>query len=93
MNFKDFLTATGQFNFLSVGRAVFMGIASKWYFIIAIPACNITYKIYKKLEEKGLVDAFITEVQKNLVVIEFMVDQCMDHILEFEKFYSCIGSF
>jgi len=93
MNLKDLIPTGSQMNAISIGRALFMGIASKWYFLIAIPACSITYKIYKKLEEKGIVDAFFAEIQKNLIVIEFMVDKCMDHILEFEKFYTCLGSF
>lgn len=93
MNFKDLIPGQGQWSTISATRAIFMGILSKWYFIIAVPAVSITYKIYKKLEEKGIIDAFFAELQKDLIMIEFMVDKCMDYILEIEKFYNCLGSF
>ncbi|WP_194966914.1 DUF2670 domain-containing protein [Rickettsia endosymbiont of Cardiosporidium cionae] len=67
------------------------GILSKWYLAIAIPAMTTTYIIFKKLYEKGILDKLQAEIEKDLIILEYIVERCMPKIGNINDLIKCFN--
>ncbi|AIL65927.1 hypothetical protein NOVO_07980 [Rickettsiales bacterium Ac37b] len=68
-----------------------LGILSRWYLIICIPAITATYYALKGLSESGLlgkIENFITENLKMLVEVSRV---CSPKIANLREFLQCLG--
>lgn len=76
--------------FDKVKSSFVLALLSKWYLAIAIPAMSITYIVFKKLDELGIFDMILAEIEKNLGTIHFIAENCTSKILKISEFLKCI---
>jgi hypothetical protein len=69
-----------------------LGIFKNIYFLIAIPALIITYRFFKILQEKGIIDGFKNIVNTTINSSLKISTECFPLILDFGSFISCINA-
>lgn len=69
-----------------------LGIFKNIYFLIAIPALIITYRLFKVLKEKGIIDGF-EKIVNTVVDSSLKIStECFPLILDFNQLVSCINT-
>lgn len=98
--FYDFIPASMKMRFAELrSKGLFLGMFSfvlglfkNIYFLISIPALVITYRLFKVLKEKGVVDGFESIVNGVINSVLKISTECFPLILDFNQFASCINS-
>ena len=68
-----------------------LGIFKNIYFLIAIPALVVTYRLFKVLKEKGIIDRFETIVNDTIDSVLHISTDCFPLILNFSELMSCVS--
>ena len=71
-------------------------LLSNWYLIIAVPAMQVTYNVFKALSAKdingqSILDKFQVIVQEALDTILQASTECPQKIADINKFFDCLG--
>ncbi len=75
-----------------VGMFLFVwGLFKNIYFLIAIPALIVAYRLMKVLKEKGIIDEFEAIVTKTINSILYISTHCFPLILNLKSMISCIN--
>ena len=68
------------------------GIIRYWYFLMTIPAIIVVYKLFKVLEEKGIIAKFQAIVQGALNMVMYVANDCFPLILHVRELASCVAN-
>jgi hypothetical protein len=77
---------------INSARGTFVyGILTKWYLAIVVPALGITYVVFTKLDQIGVFDMIFAELNKDLIMIDYVASVCVEKILDFDNFLRCLS--
>ncbi|MFV9875647.1 MAG: DUF2670 domain-containing protein [Rickettsiales endosymbiont of Dermacentor nuttalli] len=68
-----------------------LGILSRWYLIICIPAITATYYAFKGLKESGVLDKVENFITENLHMLVEVSRECSPKIANLRDFLQCLG--
>jgi hypothetical protein len=87
----NFLDPKGSvFDKINSGMGAFVrAIFSKIYLVIAIPSMYAAFLVFKILQEKGIIDAFLDTVKSATVSINATLTNCFPLILNFREMLDC----